>query len=180
MVRFVAGILFASALAASPVYAVDPPATPFNADEYFGTDGSLLSLQPPLDTVENYAPGDDYAIIFAEVVDPTTHATGFDYTELPYSPFSLPAIDFTNSSGDSLSLHNVGFFVSNTEIPLENLNLSGLPSNFTPISGFPDGTTISSGGSTPLEVLPEPPAFCLIALGMAFLGAMRLRSRVLA
>jgi hypothetical protein len=178
MVRFVAGILFVSALAASPVYAIDPPATPFNADEYFGIDGSLLSLQPPLNSVDNYAPGDDYVILFAEVVDPTTNATGFDYSELPYNPFSLPAVDFTNSAGDSLSLHNASYFLSPTEIPLDNLNLGGLPSNFTPIPGIPDGTTIESGGSTPLEVLPEPSTCGLIALAGAFLTcAVHNRSR---
>ena len=90
---------------------------------------------------------DPFAIIFADVTsDGNTVGTWF---ELPYTS-SSPMVTLTNYTSSAETLSDVGYFLSPTEIPLDQLNYGHEPppgtngSPFTPLPGL-DGTTLSGG-----------------------------------
>lgn len=94
-----------------------------------------------------------------------------EWFEAPYQG-SYQA-SFTNGSGASVTLSNARFFTSDTQIPLDNLNVNDTPpsgGNFQPIPGVPDGTMLPSS-------TPEPEAWALMLVGFAGLGGVLRRRR---
>jgi hypothetical protein len=133
---------------------------------------SLPSL--PIINVTNppLAPGKTvkYDIFFTQVTS-GGNTTGGWY-EVPYTG-SLPQIQFSNPTATSETLSDVGYQLSPTLIPLDNLNFGtdpppGFPgSTFTPTPQF-DGTSISAGGS--LTITPEPSMLLPLVGCIALLG----------
>ena len=93
--------------------------------------------------------------------------------ELPYS--GGYKANFTGSTGSTVDLSNAKFFLSPTEIPLDNLNSNDYPpsgSQFKPIPGIPDGTSLAPGASLLGASTPEPATWAMMLLGLAGVGAM--------
>jgi hypothetical protein len=88
----------------------------------------------------------------------------------------------TDSSGKSrtIKLSDVGFMLSSTQIPLDDLNYNDLPptgqpgSKFTPLPNF-DRVYDPFGGSFSGPTAPEPSSFVLMAGCAGLLVAFRLR-----
>lgn len=136
-----------------------------------------LSITPP-------QPGGSlagYLVVYAEVTS-GSQSSG-QWFELPYTGTSPMLTNYTNAPE---TLSNVGYFLSPTLIPLDNLNYGtepppGLPgSPFTPDPGA-DGMTLTpgngmggAGGS--LSLVPEPSSILSLALGLS-LTAGYLRRR---
>ncbi len=105
-----------------------------------------------------------YAIVYAVVSNGSTSAG--EWFEVPYTG-AVPHIQLT-AGNEPLTLTNPGFFLSPTEIPLDNLNFDNLPppgnggSMFTPLPSY-DGSSIAADGGTTLQ-LPEPNSLVLAAL----------------
>ena len=76
-----------------------------------------------------------------------------------------------DSTQNNLVLSQVGYMLSATEIPLEQLNGTYLPpSSFTPVPGVPDGTVLTYGAEISATV-PEPSTLALLGVGaVALLG----------
>lgn len=95
-----------------------------------------------------------YQVIFA-VSNDGSHQTGAWY-EVPYNS----KFTFTNNGNNKLTLENVGYFISNTQIPLDNLNFGDTPppgligSQFSPLPQY-DGMTVGAGQSINVNT-PEP------------------------
>ena len=146
----------------SSVRAADPPIlSPFPFDGYYNGTDFQLPEPPPI-------PGDDYAILSADITT-ASEGTVTDEWEIPYDIGSGPPdIDFTNEWSEPLTLSNVGFQLSITEIPLDSLNLS----DDTPLPSL--DVPLDAGASTPdVPLAPEPASLGLIALGGIFLWAIR-------
>ena len=80
---------------------------------------------------------------------------------------------FVGSTGFDVTLSDAVFFVSPTEIPLDNLNTNDYPPTspfFQPIPGIPDGTELMSGGSIAGPSVPEPATWVMMVLGFLGLG----------
>ena len=88
--------------------------------------------------------------------------------QIPSGPL-VPQLVLENDGNANMFAFNVGFQFSNTEIPLDDLNLQDYPpSSFTPVPGLPDNSM-----SNPTEIapssydvvnLPEPSSIALFAL----------------
>jgi hypothetical protein len=107
------------------------------------------------------------------------------WLEVPYVAGQTPML--TNFTNQTETLSNVGFFLSPTQIPLDDLNFGTMPppgspgSTFTPIPGD-DGMVLTpgdgmggAGGAAPAFV-PEPASVLSLALGLS-LAAGWLRHR---
>jgi PEP-CTERM motif len=80
--------------------------------------------------------------------------------------------NFLNVGSSNLTLSNVGFFLSDTQIPLDQLNLNDYP--VTPIPGF-DGSL--SPGSSFGPSVPEPSTWAMLIIGFAGLGFLAYRRK---
>lgn len=83
---------------------------------------------------------------------------------------------FVNPFAQDITLSDAGFMMSDTQIPLDTLNLDSLPPNdpqFQPIPGIPNGAILPAGG----QLVPEPSSAWLAAVGVAGLMAARRRAR---
>jgi hypothetical protein len=89
----------------------------------------------------------------------------------PVNPADVPPIFVLADDPNSVSFVDAGFMFSNTEIPLDDLNLSLEPppgdagSMFIPL---PDPAPLNPGGSEDIS-LPEPGSLMLLAIGAALL-----------
>jgi hypothetical protein len=105
-------------------------------------------------------PGDDYAVLAADVTT-SSNGTVEDDWLIPYDPSDgLPEVSILNELSEPITLSNVGFQLSPTEIPLDDLNFN----NDTPLPSL-NGTLGAGANSTTID-LPEPSSFMLTALGM--------------
>jgi len=82
---------------------------------------------------------------------------------------------FFNPTNGPITLNVARFFTSDTQIPLDQLNLTDLPPDdprFKPIPGVPDGLVIPAGGTFPI---PEPRSVALFGLGILGIVCYRWR-----
>jgi hypothetical protein len=119
----------------------------------------------------------NYVIFFADVtIGGNTTGQWFE-TPMLVDTGTLPQITVTDTSARQVTLSNVGFLLSPTLIPLDNLNYMDYPppgsagTQFTPMSGY--DTTLSSGSSitqgnseagspVTLETTPLPATWTLL------------------
>ena len=115
-----------------------------------------------------------YIVAYAEV---NNSAPG-DWFELPYQ--GSYTFKFTGSGPGPITLSDAAYFISPTEIPLDDLNLTDEPppgnpgSPFTPLPSF-DG--ILAPGSSDTASSPDGGA-TVVLLGLATTSLAALRSRV--
>ena len=91
------------------------------------------------------------------------------WEEVQVPPSGPPIVEITDNTGSSETLSNVGFFLSPTLIPLEDLNNFDIPPGS---NGYPgtnplpqyDGTRIGPGHSESISLPDESPTFALLSL----------------
>jgi len=168
----------------TPHFGVDElstaPASLVDIGSFWTDSSSTLYALPDLSViappVQSTAPNVKYATIFADVT--AGGNTVGEWFEIPYVN-ALPTIQLSNGTNSDFTLSNVGFLLSPTEIPLDNLNFGTEPppgtsgSMFTPLPSL-DGLVDPSGGS--LVVSPEPSSF-ITALSAGILGLLILSRR---
>ncbi|HTX39952.1 MAG TPA: hypothetical protein VME43_33265 [Bryobacteraceae bacterium] len=94
-----------------------------------------------------------------------------NWFELPYQ--GSYSLSFLASDG-GVQLSDASYFVSPTQIPLDNLNENYYPSNdpqWQPLPNVPNGTTIPSNGSLFAAAMPEPQSLALLVPALLGLGA---------
>jgi hypothetical protein len=135
-----------------------------------------VGINPPSSGVAT-----QYVISFAQVT--AGGQTTTSWFEVPYVGPNLPQISFQNDSNVPLTLSDVGFQLSNTMIPLDNLNFNDEPpSSFTPVPDLPNNTpqdpTTIGASSYDIVNLPEPSGVVLLALGaLGLIGCRMCRRR---
>ena len=117
-------------------------------------------------------------IIYSDVE--FTNAIDGEWCELQVPTNGSCVINIGNNddlAGDGpLFTFSTRFFLSDTQIPLDDLNALNEPpagGNFRPLAGIPDGTSVSPGHfieAFPFD-LPEPSSFGLVALASVGLFA---------
>jgi hypothetical protein len=163
-------ILFSSPVLKAAV--TDPPITEdlFNIDSYDQGGGVFGPTEP------SPIPGDDYAVLFVDV-QVGAGAPVQEWFELPYPQDTIPQTLFTNDTTDSITLSNAKFFLSDTQIPLDQLNgdfLTPPGSSFQPVPSF--DTTLAPNASTSSTELPEPASLTFVVVAFATLMRPRRRS----
>lgn len=132
----------------------------------------------------------DYIVFYANVT--SAGATTGQWFELPFTLNTSPQLTLTNYTGSSETLSNAGYFISDTLIPLDNLNFGLTPppgssnSPFAPLPQY-DGSQLTggdglggAGGSITTQSLPEPSSLISMATGLVIAGgyvARRARAR---
>lgn len=147
---------------------------PHVVGNYWGTSPSSgLQLPAPYfaPTFSGSGSSSGYLIIYAQFML-NNITTDNEWFEAPMSSgqtasFAIGNTDITNTP---LFAFNVGFQFSNTEIPLDDLNLQDYPSSsFTPVPGISNDERIDDPGdinSGPIDV-PEPASVLLVVPGVA-------------
>ncbi len=148
-----------------------PPVT----SVYWGNGGTGDNISPLPITAVAYEIPAPWAVF-------TYTIAGTDYWfEQPYASGVNPFLQLTNSSASNETLSSVGYMLSDTLIPLDNLNYSNEPPpgiNGSPFTAIPslDGYTLdANGGNTAYYSVPtpEPATWALLALagtGLLLLG----------
>ncbi len=150
---------------------------------YWGTAQSSppasLGLPAPSWYVSNpgSAPNTGFVILYATIELANGQTAGeWDELQVPSNqPFQIGLGNNDMLDGNMFAF-NVGFQFSNTEIPLDDLNLNDYPpSGFTPLPGFPDESEIMPGGSLESPDVPEPSTIALFSVGaLGLLGRLRI------
>ncbi|HZZ29856.1 MAG TPA: autotransporter-associated beta strand repeat-containing protein [Pirellulales bacterium] len=169
------------------------------AAKYWGaprTNGNLptnpnFRLPAPTFFIDNLSPGNPtfgpntQFLILYSTIELGNQNVGGEWSELqvPNGSNIQVGIGNNDTAGDGpMFSFDTKFFLSDTQIPLDDLNNVYEPptgSNFQPLPGLPDGTSIAAGSSaesSPILVpLPEPSAAVLLtaASGLAFLWRSR-------
>jgi hypothetical protein len=165
-------------------------ASPETIMKYFGAvqtnPGASLRLPAPTFFVSNPGSGAGvkYMIISATVqwANGTT-SQEWDEQAVPDGQSLKAEIGNSDPDDGDIFLSKVGFMLSATQIPLDDLNSTDLPplgssgSEFQVLPGVPDGTDVPEGGvaQSSFIVVPEPSALCLA--GMAALSLLTRRRR---
>ncbi len=135
---------------------------------------------------------DPYAIFFTQVT--TGGLTSGEWFELPYTAGTYPRLTLTNYTSSVETLSDAGYYLSPTQIPLDDLNFGSNPppgypgSPFTPLPNL-DGQTLGAGngiggagGSITTQGLPEPSSIISMATGLliaaGYFGRKRIASRL--
>lgn len=98
----------------------------------------------------------------------TVNTRAKDWEEIAVAASDPPSIDIGNYESDSLTLNSVDYFVSDNQIPLDQLNNTDLPLSdprWQLIPGITDGAMIASGGQLQSSPIPEPATLGLLSLG---------------
>ncbi len=116
---------------------------------------------------------DPYAIITATVADASDPSlTTTEYYEAPYTTGQTYIAAISNNTGNTEIISNAGYYLSDTMIPLDQLN--ALPSNDFTAAPSLDGT-YQPNSSQSLTQTPEPASLAM--LGAAAAGMLLLRRR---
>ena len=165
--------------------------SPETAYKYWGTPqnatpASNLRLPAPSWFVTNPGQGPNtvFVIMYATIELANGATSGeWDEQQVPANqPFKINLGNDDMLDGNMFAF-NVGFQFSNTEIPLDDLNLNDYPpSSFQPLPGFMNGQGIGPGMNLESSMLaapelPEPSSLGLLAIGAAGLLARRRNAR---
>ncbi|HWB53961.1 MAG TPA: hypothetical protein VG722_07205 [Tepidisphaeraceae bacterium] len=121
---------------------------------------------------------DPYAEIFISY-ETSDGTTGGDWYEIPYTG-PLPPLNISNPTGGPITIDNAGFFISESYIPLDQLNFTtepppGMPgSPYTPLPNL-DGRSLDGGRSFDI-VVPLPASAVSGAVLLTGIFGMRRRS----
>lgn len=113
---------------------------------------------------------DPYEIISATVAsasDPSK--TTVEYYETSYTTGNNNQITITNNTGDTEVISNVGYFLSDTLIPLDQLNAASLSSDTFTSDPALDGTYLPNSSSP----TPEPTSIAMFGAAAAGLFLLR-------
>jgi hypothetical protein len=92
----------------------------------------------------------------------------------PSTQFGAIKVQLTNDSAQTQTISNAGYFISPTEIPLDNLNPTNYPpSDFNPITGLDTSSQGASQVDSATVTLPEPASALTIAAAAFFLTRRR-------
>ena len=128
---------------------------------------------PSTGVSDNPTGGSDFLVLFAQESLQGGGAAG-EWNEVPFNPANSE-ITISNNESSPITLSNVGYLISPTEIPLDQLNATDLlPSSFLSLPSL-DGAVVPSGGSTTASVAPEPATLALWTLGGVGLVLLRRR-----
>ncbi|MDA8378713.1 MAG: PEP-CTERM sorting domain-containing protein [Planctomycetia bacterium] len=108
-----------------------------------------------------------YVLVNAAVKLSGTTITAEDWQEIAVAASDPPSIDLTNAESSSLILNNASYFISSTQIPLDELNNTYYPSSnplWQPIPGITDGVTIGAGSQLQSNPVPEPAPLAMLVL----------------
>jgi hypothetical protein len=97
--------------------------------------------------------------------------------EFPISSGTSPSFILTNPNSGTMTFDNAGYFLSPTEIPLENLNWPGEPPPGvagSPFAMLPVPQPLAAGASEPVTT-PEPAAIAFMAAAGVLILAIRRR-----
>ncbi len=127
----------------------------------------------------------DYLMFFVKVTDPGT--TIGQWFEAPIDGSIAATVTVTDYTANSETLSDAGYYISESYIPLDQLNYSSNPppdisgSPFIPLPGL-DGHTLAggdgkggAGGTITAANLPEPSTVISMATGLAIVGAAAVR-----
>ncbi len=106
------------------------------------------------------------------VINATVGSGDQEWVEIPVAQSDPPSIDVADY-GPELTLSDVQYFISPTQIPLEELNDGYVPPPDSPwqsVPGIPNGTHLDSMTGVQSAPLPEPPRI----VGLLSLGGMGL------
>lgn len=120
---------------------------------------------------------DPWAIIYLN--ETTAGTTGGLWEEVPFTgPLSF---QITNGSTQSLTLSDIQYFVSNTQIALSSLNFNDYPPNSSPFILLPayNGTVLGAGQSLDISSTPEPSTLVLFGTGVLLMGGAAFRKKSL-
>jgi hypothetical protein len=112
---------------------------------------------------------DNFAVLLLQAQDPSNPSSRTQTWQEISFPSSQP-IDLTigNFTTTPFVISDARFFISPTEIPLDDLNLTNLPPTdprFAPLSVL-DGVQLNPGQSLLVSLSPEPSSFVLLTAGM--------------
>jgi len=150
---------------------------------------SSLGLPAPSWSVSNPGSGPNsiFIILYATIeLSNGQSVSSWDEQQVPANqPFMVGLGNNDTLNGNQFAF-NVGFQFSNTEIPLDDLNLTDYPppgqtgSMFNPLPGIPNDSEIPSGGSLESGEIdtPEPSMIALFSCGaLGLLGHWRLAAK---
>lgn len=205
-------------ISSSDSFSYGPPGSVTNFEPHIGVDGSLGAANPgggallPVisHSFSNSGTGQTFALPGLPMVAVTplvggssdvhwlvffTQVTNAGVTigqwaEEPFDGTKTPSVTLTDYSASSETLSGSGYFISESYIPLDQLNFALTPppgdlgSPFIPLPGL-DGQTLTggngiggAGGSIgPLSV-PEPSGLISMALGLLIAGGYLRRRRI--
>lgn len=137
----------------------------------------LPSLTVSMPTLSGSATDIDYLMFYADVT--ASGSTAGQWFETPFDGSQPPpSITLTDDTSNPITLSNTGYFITETYLPLDDLNYPTNPppdvggSPFTPLPSL-DGANLTAGdgqgtggGSLSLNV-PEPASWLLLATGLA-------------
>ena len=122
----------------------------------------------------------DYLTFFVKVTSSGT--TVGQWFEEPFDGSKTPLVTLTNYTADTDTLSGAGYFISESFIPLDQLNFgynppTGYPSSpFIPLPSL-DGETLAGGNGTggaggviTAAAVPEPSSLICLATGLLFLA----------
>jgi hypothetical protein len=149
-----------------------PGLSPQSVQLDFQGGGQPLAL-PGTGVSDQATGGPDFLVLYTQESLQGGASAG-EWYELPFNP-THGEITVGNNESNPITLSNVGYLISSTEIPLDQLNATDLPpSSFLSLPSL-DGAVIPGGGIINATVVPEPPTLVLCALGSV--GLVRRRRR---